>query len=469
MEKTKNVIKLPFNFQPRDYQRPILGDIDDGWKRIVVVAHRRFGKDKVCMNIMAREMFRRIGGYFYVLPTYAQGKKVIWNGMDRDGFKFTDHIPQALRTRTDNSEMIIQTRKPRNLMSPDEISRSETGEKIPGSLFQVVGSDNIDSIVGANPVGIIFSEWALQDPSAWDYLRPILAENGGFAIFIYTVRGKNHGWTTAQIAQKYPDVWRYYNLTVEDTKAIPADILAQERLEIIEKDGNDDLYMQEYMNDFGIAIKGSYYGDLFKKIDENNQIGGVPYDPNHLVHTAWDMGLDNMKVWFIQQVGREFHAIDYMEGVEGGLRGFLAEMTKKNYTYGKHLVPHDAAARSGEDGRTRVQIASDLGFKFEVIPTNTFGVDNGIEAVKGILPRFWFDEERTKNGVSSLRSYQHEWDEKLKIFKPNPLHDWASHGADALRTFAVGWKDEAQGQVLTQQDHQDNEYQVEVETDPYES
>ena len=400
----KKIIKIPYNFEPRDYQRPLLRDMDNGYLRACWIAHRRFGKDKLCVNFTAKQMFKRIGGYYYVLPTYAQGKKVIWDGRDRDGFKFTDHIPHGLRTKTNNSEMLIETIKPKNLMTPDELERASGGEKIPGSIFQVVGSNNIDSIVGANPVGVVFSEWALQDPAAWDYIRPILAENGGWAIFIYTVRGKNHGWTTKQIAQKFPDIWSYHNLTVEDTKSIPAEILTQERLEIIEKDGNDDLYMQEYMNDFGIAIKGAYYGDLFRKIDEKKRIASVPYDPNTLVHTAWDLGVDTMKVWCIQRVGREFHAIDYVENVTGGIRGFIKALKEKEYQYGKHFVPHDAKARETSTGKTRVELAKELGFEFTVIPQ--IGVDSGIEAVKGVLGRFWFDEDNCANGIAALKSYR---------------------------------------------------------------
>jgi len=461
-------IRLPHMFTPRDYQLPILREFDDGKKRLCIVAHRRFGKDKLCINLTAREMFKRIGGYYYVLPTYAQGKKVIWDGRDKEGFKFTDHIPHQLRIRTDNSNMLIETIKPRKFMNEDELSRANAGEKIPGSIFQVVGSNNIDSIVGANPVGVVFSEWALQDPAAWDYIRPILAENNGWAIFIYTARGKNHGWTTKQIALKYPNVWGHFDLNVEQTKAIDPEVLTQERLEIIEKDGNDDLYMQEYMNDFGISIRGAYYADQFKIIDEEGRIGKVPHDPNYPVVTSWDLGVGNMKVWFVQRIGKAFHLIDYMENIDGGFRGFLAEMSKKPYHYGKMYLPHDAKAPSGNDGQTREQIAIDMGYDVEVVATNTFGVDNGIEAVKGLLAKCWFDEVSTANGIASLRSYMHEWDEKLKVFKKTPLHNWASHGSDALRTIAVGWKEDVSAQVTTESDHRYNEEQVDVEIDPYE-
>jgi len=345
------------------------------------------------------------------------------------------------------------------------IVRADAGQKIPGSFYQVIGSDNIDSIIGANPVGLVFSEWPLQDPSAWDYLRPILAENGGWAIFIYTARGKNHGWTTKQIALKYPDLWAHFDMTVEDTKAIPRDVLEQERAEIIAKDGNDDLYMQEYMNDFGISIKGAYYGDLFNRIDKEGRIAKVPHDPNALVHTAWDLGADTMKVWFVQRVGGELHSIKYLEGMPGGLRGFIkAVLEQKDYQYGRHFAPHDINAKEISTGKTRLEIAEKLGLKFEVVPQ--IGVENGIEAVKGILARMYFDEEGTANGVSALRNYQHEYDEKRKTFKPNPLHDWASHGADAMRTFAVGYREEMDSAVSPAQ--QGGAVTHEVELDPYE-
>src|SRR3990172_8694017 len=150
MEKPQlNKIHLPYNFKARDYQLPVLQALDRGYKRVVVIAHRRWGKDKVCINHIARMMFSRIGGYYHVFPTYAQGKKVIWDGRDRDGFKFTDHIPHQLRIRTDNSNMFIETIKPRKFMTPDEIVRADAGQKIPGSFYQVIGSDNIDSIIGA--------------------------------------------------------------------------------------------------------------------------------------------------------------------------------------------------------------------------------------------------------------------------------------------------------------------------------
>jgi len=201
------VITLPHNFTPRDYQLPLLKALDKGYKRAIAVWHRRSGKDLVMLNYIAKCMYERVGTYYYFFPTYRQAKKVIWNGMTRDGVKFTDAFPKDLRVRTNDSEMLIEMDN--------------------GSIFQLIGTDNIDAVMGANPIGCVFSEWSLQNPSAWDYIRPILAENNGWAVFIYTPRGKNHGYSLLKTARAYPDVWYSEVLTVEDTKAIDVETLNQ--------------------------------------------------------------------------------------------------------------------------------------------------------------------------------------------------------------------------------------------------
>src|SRR3990167_3851922 len=185
MQDQQNKIRLPYNYEPREYQLPVLKALDSGYKRVIAVWHRRSGKDKTFINHMAKSMFKRVGGYYYFFPTYNQGRKVIWNGIDRDGYKFTDHIPKVLRKRTNDTDMLIETTN--------------------GSIFQVIGTDDINRVMGTNPVGCVFSEWPLQNPAAWDFVRPILAENNGWAIFTYTPRGKNHGWTLLEAAREYPE------------------------------------------------------------------------------------------------------------------------------------------------------------------------------------------------------------------------------------------------------------------------
>jgi hypothetical protein len=300
-----STIRLPIDaFSPREYQLPLLKALDNGYKRAVWVAHRRSGKDLTMMNYIAKKMYERVGAYYYFFPTYKQAKKVIWDGMTRDGFKFIYYIPKELRKRTDNGEMLIETEN--------------------GSIFRLVGTDNIDAVMGSNPVGCVFSEWSLQNPKAWDYVRPILAENGGWAVFIYTPRGKNHGYTLMEMAKSYPEQWYVEILDVEKTKAIPADVLNQEYDEIFKKDGNDALYQQEYMCSFDVPIQGAYYASQLMLADSENRITSVPYDSNTPVHTAWDLGMDDsMSIWFFQIANQEIHFIDYYESTGEGINYYI--------------------------------------------------------------------------------------------------------------------------------------------------
>lgn len=178
-------ITLPYKFQPRPYQLPILRAFDAGKKRIIQIWHRRGGKDKLDVNIVARAMQEHVGTYYYFFPTYSQGKKALWEGISKEikdaedniispAMRILEHFPEALVSKKNDTEMKIVYKN--------------------GSIFQVVGTDNIDSVVGTNPIGCVFSEYSLQNPKAWDFIRPILKENGGWAIFNYTPRGKNHGY-----------------------------------------------------------------------------------------------------------------------------------------------------------------------------------------------------------------------------------------------------------------------------------
>lgn len=412
-------ITLPYQYEPRDYQLPLLEAIDrDGFKRVVAVWHRRSGKDKTFLNIVAKKMYERVGAYYYFFPTYNQGKKILWNGMDREGFKFTDHIPKALRKRTDSTNMLIETEN--------------------GSIFQIIGTDNIDSVVGTNPIGCVFSEFSLQNPAAWDYIRPILAENGGWALFNYTPRGKNHGYNLFMMAKNDPN-WYVSHLTVDDTQAIPQEVLEQERLEIIAKDGNDALYMQEYYCSFDVPIQGAYYGNQLVQAELEGRISNVPYDPALQVYTVWDLGIgDSTAIWFYQALGQEIRIIDYYETNGEGLPHYAKILQDKPYIYAEHYAPHDIEVRELGSGRSRMETAKNLGINFRVVPK--LSIEDGIEAVRNLLARCWFDSEKTDKGLSALRSYHKEYDETNEVYKNRPHHDWSSHAADAFRYLAVSFK-----------------------------
>lgn len=414
-------ITLPIeSFKPRNYQIPLLRALDNGYKRAVWVAHRRSGKDLTMMNYIAKSMYERVGSYYYFFPTYRQALKVIWNGMTKDGFKFIDYIPKELRKRVDNGAMLIETKN--------------------GSVFQLIGTDNIDAVMGSNPVGCVFSEWSLQNPQAWDYIRPILAENGGWAVFIYTPRGKNHGFTLLETAKQYPETWYHEVLDAFTTKAIKPEVLEQERREIIRKDGNDALFQQEYLCSFEVPIQGSYYSQQLMLADSEQRITTVPYDPNIPVHTAWDLGIDDStSIWMFQVTGQSIRFINYYETNGEGINYFIKYLKDTNYIFGRHFAPHDIAVREMGTGKSRLEVAKSLGINFEI--ARGLDIEDGIQAVRNVLSKCWFDAKNCERGISALRSYHKEWDEDNQVFKKKPEHDWSSHGADAFRTFGVGYRE----------------------------
>jgi hypothetical protein len=231
-------ITLPHKFSPREYQLPLLQALDSGKTRALIVWNRRSGKDKTCFNFMVKKAFEKVGTYFYFLPTYSQAKKVIWDNIDNEGFKMLDHIPKELVKSTNATELKIELRN--------------------GSVIQLIAADEFKkSGVGTNPIGVVFSEYSITDPEAWKFVSPILAVNGGWAIFNFTPRGMNHAWTLLQQV-KDNNKWFVQTLTVDDTKVLTGEALEEEK-----RNNPQDLFEQEYYCKF---IEGA--GSFFKRIDQ---------------------------------------------------------------------------------------------------------------------------------------------------------------------------------------------------------
>jgi len=322
------------------------------------------------------------------------------------------HVPKQLVTKKNEAEMRV--------------------ELVNGSAIQLIGSDNIDSIVGTNPVGVVFSEYALQDPRAWDYLRPILRENDGWAIFDYTPRGKNHGYTLYQMAKDNPE-WFAEILTVDDTQALPLSAIEAER-----RDGmSEELIEQEYYCSFEGVQVGAYYGKQIKQAEDEGRITTVRYEEGIGVETWWDLGVsDSTAIWFTQTIGREVRVIDYLEASGEGLPFYAKALQSKPYIYSSHNAPHDIQVRELGSGRSRVETAFSLGIAFKTVPN--ISLEDGIEASRTFLNRCWFDKTRCERGLDALASYHKDYDDKLKTFRSHPKHDWSSHAADAFRYLAVG-------------------------------
>ncbi len=349
-----------------------------------------------------------------MFPTYAQAKKVLWDGRDREGFPFMGHFPKEIVKGKNETELRL--------------------ELVNGSAVQLIGTDNIDSVLGTNPVGCVFSEYAVQDPKAWDYIRPILRENGGWAVFDYTPRGKNHGYQLYQMARSNPE-WFAEILTVDQTQAISASDIDKERREGM----SEELIAQEFFCSFEGVLVGSYYGKQLQLAESEGRIGRVPFESGVGVETWWDLGIgDATSIFFTQSIGREIRVIDYYEASGEGLSHYAKKLQEKPYVYSAHHAPHDIEVRELGTGRSRKEVAQSLGIVFQVVPN--LAIDDGIEAARSILSRCYFDRERCLRGLDALASYHKAYDDKLKDWRSYPQHDWSSHAADAFRYLAVGHK-----------------------------
>ena len=400
-------------YEPRWYQQQ-LREAMHTKKRAFLLYHRRAGKDIACFNELAiRAITDTPGTYYYVLPTYSQGKKVIWKGITESGSRIIDFIPKELKSKTNIAEMNI--------------------ELVNGSMIQVVGSEQYDSLRGTNPKGVVFSEYAMQDPRCWtDIISPILLKNGGFAIFNTTPMGRNHAYDLWKMAEGSKD-WYTQKLTVEQTGLITQAQLDQE----IAEGKSPEIIQQEYFCSFSKGLDGTYFGALLNDARDQGRICHVPVDENLPVHTAWDLGIgDSTSIIFYQLVpGGEIHFVDYYENSGEALSHYVSVLHKKNYLYADHNFPHDVKARELGTGCTREETLRKLGVKPRI--GERLPLEDGIQNFRSILPRCWFDDEKCGIAVKHLDNYRKHFSDKLRCFVDRPLHDTHSHCADAFRYAAV--------------------------------
>lgn len=396
-----------------------------GGKRAIAIWPRRHGKDDLALHFTACAAHERVGVYWHLLPQQSQARKAIWDAVNphTGRRRIDDAFPQALRETTREQDMLIRFKT--------------------GSTWQVIGSDNYDALVGTPPIGVVFSEWALSNPQAWSLIRPILLENGGWAIFITTPRGRNHVHRMFQMAEDSDD-WFAERLTSDDTGVFSPEALASEKAELIAERGEADgeaIYDQEYMTSWSAALPGAYYAREIDKMERAGALTRVPHNPGRQVHTAWDIGAsDTFVVWFLQKTPGGWAAIDYVQNTSQGVDWYVRQIQERPYAYGEHLLPHDADNQQVAlpEAASIADTVRKLGLKNVRIVPRTPSVANDINEVRKVLPTVVFDTEKCAPGIDALRSYRREWDEKLKTYKDRPLHDWASHPADAFRTFAMG-------------------------------
>lgn len=417
-------------------------------KRAVCVWHRRAGKDLFAINLIATKVFERVGVYWHMLPTYKQGRAIVWNGFTKESRSFLSHFPNDIVASKNSTEMRITFKN--------------------GSIYQVVGTDNINSLVGTNPIGVVFSEYSLHDPAAFNYIRPILSENEGWALFIYTARGKNHGYKMLQQAQKnavgkggnwFSQVLIAGSGPDATKREDGSPVISDEAIEDERKSGMDEsTIQQEYYCSFEAPLVGAYYAPQMIYLDkqEPKRFQKIPWDPKLPVQTSWDLGVDDStSIWFSQIYGMEIRLIDYYENSGEGLAHYAKILKEKPYAYDTHYAPHDINVREFTTGKSRLESARDLGIRFIMVGKHE--LQDGIEAVRSLLPRCWFDLDNCERGIAGLREYRKDFDEINKVYRNTPLHNWASHPSDAFRTFAWGLKIKKSGkkpkQTTTRDDY----------------
>lgn len=421
-------IELPHDWVCRPYQVPLWKYLDGGGRRAAAVWHRRAGKDQTALHWTTVASQREIGTYWHMLPTLRQGRKVIWEGIDDKGRRFLDAWPGW--DNPGGNGLVSHVRH-------DEMKL----ELCNGSIWYVVGSDNYDSVMGTNPKGVVFSEWALSDPKAWDYISPILVQNGGWALFIWTPRGRNHASQLRMMAEDNPN-WFCEILTVDDTGAISLEAIDEER-----KAGRAEAFLrQEYWASEDAPVEGAIWGEQMIAAEDEGRICSVPYDPAVLVDTWWDIGYsDATAIWFVQHVGQEIHVIDYDEASGRDPAQDMAMLHRKReerrFVYGRHIWPHDGAAKTkASRGRPLYSLYADLGIYPEVQPRPE--VEVAIQRARQVLPRCWIDKRMCAAGLDSLRAFRKAEDEDKSnpdrpYYLPGYVHDWASHGATAFYTGAM--------------------------------
>lgn len=386
----------------------------DSFKRVVKVWHRRAGKDKLDFNKLICKAAETPANYAYYFPTAKLGRKALWTNVDvRNGLRVIDHIPNdLLKKKVNETDMRIELKN--------------------DSTIQILGTDNLD-VVGGNFFGVVFSEYQSQNPLAWDYTRPILAENGGFAWFNGTPRGENHFFDMLRINSDNP-AWFTQVLGVDDTKAVSAADIQEERRSGM----SEALIRQEFYCDFSAPNEAAIYGRQMNAALAEQRIGAFPIDGRSPVHTFWDLGGPrNTVVWYGQRLpfGR-FRWIDCDYGLNlDSLPARKAHMDAKGYMYGNHYLPHDAR-QTARSGRTFEQDAIDAGFKNVVVVPVIPDVWQGIDYVAQLMPSFEFRSPGCEIGIKGLKAYESAPDSSKGVTVNLPLHTWASHVSDGVRTMA---------------------------------
>lgn len=417
--------EIGMKFEARPYQKAMLrAFLISGKKRLLAIWHRRAGKDTLAFQLMWLAAIQRPGLYLYLAPVISQAASIIWRGRGSNGIAMIDYIPKEIISKINQSTMSITL--------------------INGSIIRVTGSDAWESIIGSNPLGVIYSEYQNSDIRAWDYIRPILAENLGWAAFTATPRGFNHLYDLYQNVKDNP-AWHVEVLTVDDTTlndgtpVISKEVIEEERLAGMDP----NIILQEFNCSFSAAIKGAYYADEMRLVAERGRICNFNIDAFIPVHVSFDLGISDATSVCLFQVhtNGDIKCIYHWEetGKELAHYAFRLEKLKAELgfkKYGHMFFPHDIRVRELGSGLTRIEQLRKCGINPRIVGNHR--VTERIQCVRAMMHKMWFHEKNCKFLIRALSEYKGRWDEKYKT-SSGPVHDHFSHAADSFGYFAVGY------------------------------
>jgi len=403
-------VKVTIPYKPRVHQK-IIHDNLKRWN--VLVAHRRFGKTCLVLNELIKKcMLNSLDSprYGYIAPTYRMAKQAAWSYL----MDYTITIPDV------------------------KYHETELRVDLPGKRrIQCFGADAYQNLRGMRFDGIVVDEIALMPPAIWEVLRPALADRKGWLIAIGTPAGHNAFFDLYDNARNSKD---WYSAIF---KASETNIIDDEELEGSKKLMSPEQFEQEFECSFDAGFLGGIYTRAISDITDKEQITNIEYDTQYEVNTYWDLGIgDATSIWFAQNVGNRIHLIEYYENSGQSLEHYAKYLGSKDYKYGDHYGPHDLKVRELGSGKSRNEIASNLGLYFTIVPK--LSIEDGINAARMILPRCWFDRDKCQLGLEALRQYSWERNDKTGQMKNKPKHSWASHAADAFRYLAVGLNESKQ-------------------------
>ena len=393
------------DYLPRAPQKLIHQMVKDN-RFTVVVAHRRMGKTVSAINQLVHSSLlcdKPSPRLAYIAPTYAQCKRIAW-------------------------DYLLQYTRPLGAIA----NIAELRVDFMGRRISLYGADSPDSLRGIYLDGVVIDEIGDVNPAIFsEVVRPALADRLGWAMFIGTPKGNNHFKDLRDRANNSADGWKLLEFKASETGLIIPTELASAKAEM-----GDDKFRQEFECSFNAAVEGSYYGKMINELEEKNQITTIPRETLSKTYCAWDLGMsDSTSIWVAQVVGKEIRLVDYYENHSQGLDTYVQWLRDNGWSDAVQLLPHDVVVRELGTGKSRQEMLEQAGLEITVV--KKLPVADGIQAVRRLLPRCWFDKN-VKQGLDALRNYRRNYDEKRNVFFDSPLHDWCSHAADAFRYLAVG-------------------------------